>query len=405
MLFSVPETAKSQSNLGCRDLLGGRFPAIEGTGGMFFRVEPDMLMYNRLSDEMVDQIGDLAKALSANGTTLVLLPMPTKALVMSERLGPDAAQFGYDPSLAATIYADTLARLDAAGVTLIDVRAVLRNANAQSQPYFDADSRLNNAGLLALARAFAEGVVGADTSGIATETVGTTELASVERLSLQSQCLMSLPEVSSPDVRLDTAEVPDGSTASRIMLANTDLTGQSDLNFVHYLAGLSGLPVAQHSVTDSGVAAAASALTSDTFWDLRPEYLIWELPLWQNPGRHGDQPLRELIAAAKGQCGQELVAERTDTGKLRVDLPQLDRPKVHSLLLQLGDQATRRADFGFTSAQGQVRSRSILRPEDQQPTTRFLMPMTGLWPDGAETVEVTSDAIADGDAKVFLCEG
>ena len=85
--------AAAQSVYGCSDLEGRQARAsVEGTSGVFYRVNPDLRMFHAFSDESIADLAKLAQALDAHGTTLVYVPMPTKSLAMPDQLPPEAGE-------------------------------------------------------------------------------------------------------------------------------------------------------------------------------------------------------------------------------------------------------------------------------------------------------------------------
>ena len=406
-MTALPTLAGAQSLYGCRDLLDAQIAAYEGKQGVFYRVDPDLLNYNRLSDAVVDRIGELASVLADQGTILIVVPVPTKALAMPQYLGPDAAAFGYDPTLAARIYSDTLARLTAAGAVTVDARLALRTNVAGEPVFFKTDQRLSSAGTFALARAAAERMRGGKqvNTPFMTEATGMTTLPSAERVFLQMNCSASLPEVETMGHSTTRGGAETDEDRAAVVLAGTDLTAAPALNLAGFLAELSGLAVAQHSVGSDPVAALSAYLTSDDYRQHRPEYLVWEIPVWANMAVHGDQPLREVIAAARDDCPQELIAEAAGPNILRVDLHEIEQGPEITLLLDNRSSAAPRAEFRFYNDDGQTRSRAVQRGPGDPLTGRFYMPLTGLWDEGSAFVEIETPFEPDDPPRIALCRG
>lgn len=404
----LPAPLAAQSLYGCRDLASAQTPAVEGRQGVFFRIDPDLLTYNRFSDEVVAAIGTLAAGLAERGTTFIVVPVPTKALAMPEYLGPDIAAYGYDPALAASIYDDTLARLGAAGVEALDARHALRTAVSGETTFFRTDRRLTNAGLFALAREIA-GRLGdspADTAPAVykTEQAGALTLPSQDRLNLQMHCLTPLPEVTTMGFETVRQEPAATDAAAPVVVVGTELTGAPDLNFAGFLSDLTGLDVAAHGPSSDPVAAMSAYLTSDDYRQTPPDLLVWEVPSWANLGLHGDQPLRELAAAARDDCERELAVTQAGDDRIRVELSGISQDRALSLLLDTGTDAAR-ADFHFVSAGGQPRTRPVARAEGQPRTGRFYMPLTGLWAEGSAHVEIETVIDPGALPRVALCRG
>lgn len=403
-----PAPLAAQSLYGCRDLASAQTPSVEGRQGVFFRIDPDLLTYNRFSDEIVSAIAALSVGLAERGTTLIVVPVPTKALAMPEYLAPDVAIYGYDPALAASIHDDTLARLRAAGVGAVDARHALRSAVSGETTFFKTDPRLTNAGLSALARAIADRLpdapAGEAPAGYRTSPTALRTLPSQDRLNLQMLCLTPLPEVTTMGFET-LAEDPEAADApAPVVVVGTDLTGAPELNFAGFLSELSGLGVAGPVFAQDTVAAMSAYLTSDDYRLNPPGFLVWEVPSWANLGLRGDQPLRELAAAARNDCARDLAVTPAGGDRISVDLSGIPQDGALSLLLETGTEAAR-ADFHFVAAGGQKRTRPVVRAEDQPLTGRFYMPLTGLWAEGSARVEI--EIVIDPGAlpRVALCQG
>ncbi|WP_347311236.1 alginate O-acetyltransferase AlgX-related protein [Defluviimonas sp. SAOS-178_SWC] len=404
-----PAALAAQSLFGCRDLSSAQTPTLEGRQGVFFRIDPDLLTYNRFSDEIVASIGVLSRNLAEKGTTLIVVPVPAKALAMPQFLGPDTAAYGYDPALALTIYEDTLARLKSAGVEAIDARHALRTSVSGEMAFFMADPRLTNAGLLALAQEIAGRLHTAPanegTAVYVSEPTGARTLPSQDRLNLQMHCLTPLPDVTTMGFETVGEDPAPAEGATPVIVVGTELTGAPELNFAGFLSELSGLKVDQLSVPGDPIAALSAYLTSEGYLENQPEFLVWEVPSWANLGLRGDQPLREVTAAARNDCSEDLVVTQAAQNRVRVDLSGIAPDGTSSLRLDTGAGAPARADFHFVSKTGAERTRPVMRAEGQPLTGRFFMPLTGLWPDGTASVEIETVIDPDALPQVALCRG
>ncbi len=128
----APGAVKADSAFGCTDLTGRHaYAAVEGAGGTFFRIDPDLRTFHPFSDETVADMARLSKALRSAGTTLVFAPLPGKALAMPGALPEAARDLGFDPDLAATVYLDDIRALREAGVPAVDVRGALRAGDSR----------------------------------------------------------------------------------------------------------------------------------------------------------------------------------------------------------------------------------------------------------------------------------
>lgn len=397
---------------GCSGLENaGVWASVEGREGVFFRVKPDLYNYHPMTDEAIATVSELSRALAARGTTLVLAPVPTKALAMPHFLGPDADLYSHDGDIAATVYLDGLRRMAAAGLLVAAPYEAL--AQSDARPYFGPDPRLTAQGGRIMAGAI--GVQIRETAGYAgfakhrfvSEPTGHTAIASDMRLALQQHCDLTLPQAVTETfvTRLDTAAPAD--QVGVIALVGSEYSDLPEANFAGFLAEATGFDVIQYSLSGGGAFAAITTyLTSAEFQTERPDYLVWEFPVQANLGGHGLQPLEELIAAARGTCPVALdLSVDEDAGRVaRAELSDMAMQTHDALLLDLGPVPARAARFAFRTGDGLIRTRVMERHPAQVPTGRFLVPLSGLWPEGAASVEITLDMAFGGAPKLFACE-
>lgn len=425
--------AAAQSVYGCTDLDGpGRWASVEGAAGVFYRIDPDLLMAQPFSDDTVTALADLSRALAAQGTRLIYVPLPTKSLAMPEGLPPEAHDLGYDATLAATLYDDMLARLAGAGVTAVNARAALRSADAKAPSFFGTDPRLTAAG----ARRTAEAIAGtlATLPGVAdlprvrfeTRPASATRLASPMRVALQRHCLIPLPEVETETfatTRLDgggasgntllgtpllgTPLLGTGAQA-RVALVGTGYSGDPAVNLAGFLSTATGLDVQSYAVDGGGAFAAISSyLTSRAFAEGRPAVLVWANPVFESLADHGDQPLRELIAAAGDPCRVAVPAgPGSAPGHLVADLAGLDPAMPTMLRIDTGGAPATRLTLEVRGPGAPARARSVHRDPGQLATDRFYVPLDGLWPEAAPmgaTADIRLDVAFGAAPLVTAC--
>ncbi len=383
---------------------------------MFYRIDPDLMMAHGLTDGNVSALKEFSQALASQGTTLIYLPIPTKALGQPWQLPRMAGYLGYDQDVAATVYGESLDQLEGAGVRAVDARAALAAGSQVSPAFFGTDPRLTAHGARALARSVAAeieatpGFVTLPKDQFQTSAGPKIKLPSAMRFDLQEHCQSPLPYPETPTIVMALGKAPgllfDGAEAgAQIALVGTELTGEPVTGFAAQLQELTGLRVAQYSVYGGGAFAAISSyLTSASFRDKRPAYLVWEHPIWTQLAAHGDQPMRELIAAAGPECAIALPMDfDTKANVLRAEISTLDQARPHTLLLDTDGAQANSAKFSFMDANGLRRTRTIYRQVDQLLTGRFYMPMSGLWPEGAYSVEITLDAAPGSAPRLFAC--
>ncbi|MBS0123411.1 hypothetical protein KB874_04640 [Aestuariicoccus sp. KMU-90] len=396
---------------GCRDLAGGALPSVEGEAGQFYRIDPDLMTNHRIPDEMIARLARLSEVLEAGGTRLIFLPMPTKALAAPQHLPPVAADLGFDPELAATVHDGMLEAMRAAGIAVVDGRRALRQAGQAAPVFFGPDPRPNPDGQRALAMAAAERI--AQTPGFGalpktrfvTLTGAEQDLPSVMRFRLQQQCRAELPPVRAiVSVSSLAPGAPQPGPGARVVVIGSDMTGAAELNLAGFLQEALGLPAQMITVPGGNALEAMTAyLTSRDFARDRPAYIVWENPVWQSLGQRGDQPLRELIAAAADTCRIALpVAAGIGGQRLMADLSSLQPGGRYTLMLDADSLSPGAAWFHFPAGADMVRSRSIHRGRDAPRSGRFFLPLDGL---GAlpPRVEVETDAPLGPQPRLMAC--
>jgi alginate biosynthesis protein AlgX len=418
VLMAAPLAA--QSAFGCTDLDGRHaIPSVEGTDGMFYRVHPDLHMFQPFSDQSITDLARLSDALSDMGTTLIYVPLPTKALIEPESLPVRATDLGFDVSIATTVFDDIIHRLVEADVLAVNLRGPLRATGDEGPSVFLTDYRLNTDGGRRAAAAI--GAVIAATPGVAglargtftSRAAGTITLPSTMRDILQRHCTLTIPEAVTASATTSrtggtlprTEGLLGGAGAAQIALVGTEDVASFSSNLAGFLSEATGLDALEYTVYGGGSFAAISAyLTSRSFQEARPAYLVWINPVQNNLAQWGDQPLGELVAAAAGTCRIPLPAgPGLEPQTLVVDLLALDPGRSYTLYIDADTSPATVARFDILSPSGLVHTRHIQRNPDQTPTGRFYLPLTGLWPDGAQSVTVTLDAVFGVNARAAAC--
>jgi alginate biosynthesis protein AlgX len=415
----LPGTAAAQSAYGCLGLADRHaYSAVEGDGGAFFLLDPDLRMFQPLTEVAAEDIASLSVALAERGTTLVYAPLPTRSLAMPGRLPQAAYDHGFDPDVAATVHDLMLDRLRSRDVATADLRRAMRTADGQTSFHL-ADDRITPAGAKRAATALAQTI--ATTPGyqalpkaqFSTAPSGAVTLPSDMRAALQLRCQVRLPDVvaeGSSTTRagggtIGTDLFAGATNAGGIVIVTTDKAGEPTANLAGALAAATGLETQIYAVPDGDAFAAISSyMTSRQFMDRRPAYLVWVNPIEENMADRGDQPMAELVAAARADCGIPLpMTPGIEAGTLAADLSTMDRSRRYTILVESDGSAATAARFDFRGPDGTVRTRHILRHRNQAPTGRFYMPMTGLWPEGAVGVEITLDVPVASTARVSAC--
>ncbi|MFT5797419.1 MAG: alginate biosynthesis protein AlgX [Candidatus Azotimanducaceae bacterium] len=404
--------AGAQSAYDCRGLEShAALPAIEGIDGTFFAIQPELQSHHGLGDATIAMLSDLNLALAARGTTLVLLPVPTRAQTLTHQLPTAAADLGYDVALSTSVHVGMVARLTAAGITVADPLPDLRIAAANgAKPFFEADPRPTAAGMQLLAKTVASALSAHPnltglTRGMFRSTAGAqVTLASTMRLQLQLACQSELPAVTTQ--AFTTIKAANGPVNNgNLVLLGADATATSELNLTGFISEQTGLFSLGYGVVGGGAFAAISSyLTSADFQAAPPRVIVWELPTSASLASHGDQPLRELVVAAGNKCEMAVPVTRlAETNRLRADLGQMLLQSNATLLLDGGSSDMPFVRFHFTDADGLVRTRSIYRHGDQLLTGRFYLPLSGLNIASLRSVEIEGAQPFGFQARLATC--
>ena len=422
--------ALAESAFGCKNLeQNPTLPSVEGKDGFFFRIFADLRMQHPLTEEVTTLMGQLSDALKARGTTLLYVPIPTKSVTLPTFLPEDAGLFGFDETVASTVYEDQIERLRAKDVIAVDLLGALRTSNGDDPPFFRSDFHWTSTG----ARKAAEAIGGmikampdyAEVTPTSFESKPTgNELAvSGMRRELQAYCALSLPpvvseafetvEVASADAALDifgdsgpTSDEGGGAgQADEIALVGTSFSDADVPNFSGFLAQHASMPVSNFAITGGNqFGAITSYLTSREFQAERPRYMVWENPIYNNLAQFGTGSMVELIAAARNDCTP--IANKPvvdEAGALVADLSS-DRIRAKQVLLaDAGDEGSRDIVLKFTSKDGRTFQREVHRGDRFRATGRFFIPLESLDSLELSKVEISFDRLSEDTAAVSLC--
>lgn len=422
MLALLPAPAPAQSAFGCTGVEEDHdFASIEGAGGAFFRLKPDLKMWHPLEDVTLARLGRLSQVLAAGGTTLVYVPLPIRSLAMPERLPLAARDYGFDPVMAATVHDLDEARLRAAGIVVPPTRSALRKGAAAAPSFQLTDPGLTAEGADRLAAAIAAAI--APLPALASlpraqfATVPAPDLPappSRMRAALQRHCLSELPGISVPaptvtrllgGLAAEATLLDADTTVPRIAIVGTEQIGMPALNLSGRVAQATGLETLIHTVEGGGAfGAITSYLTSRAFQEARPAVLVWVNPVESSLATHGDQPLAELIAAAGPGCTIPLtVLGGVDPGTASADLTPVSGGGSWTILIDAEGTQASEARFDFLDAAGQKRSFWVTRPPGAFLSGRFYMPMAALGTTPATRVDVTLNAPFAGPVRMAAC--
>jgi len=415
------QSSQQTSNFGCTGLQeNGELPTIEGRDGVFYRINADLRMNHPFSEQTVEGLAELSRALAANGTTLIFVPIPTKSVTMPNHLPDNAFLYGFDLDVATHVHLDILQRLTHAGVTVVDARSAMLETPVGELPFFKADFHWSAAGARETARAIANTIRALpeypDMTKAQFETTpqGTGIAFSGMRRVLQKHCLTTLPEaetITYETTQIQSLDLGDGgidlfgagTDTIPVALLGTSFSDSSINNFPGFLAEYSELEVINYAMTGGNqFGAMTSYLTSREFEESPPQILVWENPIYNNLAQFGDTPMRELIAAAGRTCRIEMPTQ-IEGASATVDLTGYELSAEDTILIDTHRNIDARAEFAFGSSTGFERVKTIERGERLDRTGRFYMPLSGLWDDGAATVRIDLEHPLSTTPTIYLC--
>lgn len=408
--------AQSVSSFGCAGLQGADVPAIEGTGGTFYRVQSDLRLRQPIEGAVIARIAALSRALAMGGTTLIYVAVPTKAQSQPADLpAAAAAQYRYDTDLAAQNFADVLAEFAQHQVLAPDLVAAFTAPDAQA--FFQTDFHWTSDGAALAAAAIAGMVKTAPAyaqmqTASYTTTLGETAAAfSTLRRGLQLFCKDDLPKVQGPHLtttkaaaQIAASDIFADVTSPQIALVGTSFSDAPLANFAGALSQATGLEVLNYGITGGNqFGAITSYLISDAFAAQKPRFLIWENPIYNNLAQFGPDAMEELIAAARADCTQLQGVEIVDTRTVTVNLAGLDLGADDVILADLGAANARKATFHFTTASGTERRSVMQRADRVQSSGRFYKSLGTLWHPDFQTLSVTFDKPVTPLSQLLLC--
>jgi alginate biosynthesis protein AlgX len=414
----------AESQFGCANLATNReMPALEGKGGYFFRIQPDLRMHIPMADLAVEDLGRLARALHNRGTTLIYLPVPPKAATMPDLLPDDARLYGFDPQVARQVYKDLVAKLRSNDIVAVDLLGPLTNSPDHIPYFFQADFHWTAEGARRAAAAVAEVIVNdsnyanAATSKFETIKSDNVRFVSAMRRQLQRSCVENLPEAVTPtyvtkEISDDTVPLDIFGNAENspdtISLVGTSFSDVPEFNFAGFLAQGTSLRVRNLAISGGNqFAAISSYLTSQAFLDDHPRFLIWENPVYNNIAQFGRGPLDELVAAVEGSClpVSPSAVHLVSPTEMSINLKAIDVQDDDVILADSGNEESRSVSLRFEQGSGRSQVRTVERPSRFRPTGRFYIPIANYHMDGFSTVDVLFDRPGDVPATISLCRG
>lgn len=407
----------AQSDYGCRNLqTADPMAMIEGSEGVFYRLNLNMRMSHPLSERAAAMVGRLAEELKQKGTTLVYLPVPTKSLAMPGHLPDSVSSYGFDIEIAEQAYDAFIGRLRDAGVTTVDTMRAMREADGK--PFIGTDFHWSSTGARAVAGAVAEKLRGLPVgdelaqSKFETRETEMKTISSKLRQAIQSHCRESVPAAQTQGY--ETTSAGGGSTEGGIFasdsagppiaLAGTSMSDGEEFHFEGFLSQAAGASIANYSITGGNqFGALTSYLLSEDFQSAPPAVLVWENPIYNNLGEFGAAPLKELLAAAGSTC-EPLETRSPEPKVMAADLPREGLAPTDFIRVDTGAATGREATFDFATEDGLTVGAHVRRPPRYEPTRWFYQHVRPVWREELSSLRVTLDQPVESGSSLSICQ-
>lgn len=419
--LACPGSSRAESAFRCKNLESDpALATIEGKHGFFFRILADLRMQHLMTVETVARIGELSEALKNNGTTLIYVPIPTKSQALPGMLPDEIRLYGFDPNIAQTEYSDQIKLLRQHGIVAVDLMTAMQSNDPVNAPFFKSDFHWTSHGADLAAEAIAKTIKaqasyeGLTLSQFETVDLGPATAFSSMRRVIQRHCMDNVPEArtnafTTKQVSQEGAGVDifgGDKSSAEIAIVGTSFSDAEFQNFGGFLSQHAGLGVSNQAVTGGNqFGAIISYLTSASFAENRPKFLVWENPIYNNLADFGSGVLSELITAARGNCAPIAANAITANGlsELHADLGTQSLQARDVIYVYAGDDGSRKAVLELHRRNGKVATESVERGARVQTSGRFFVSVEPMWSDDIASLVVKFDRIAPETARVGIC--
>jgi len=379
----------------------------QGRDGWFFRAEnTDLDEFFVLDSESLSYVARLGAALRERGTRLVLMPVPTRALVAYDQLDTSVPLQGrYARGDALAEFRAYVAAFRKAGLDVVDLDPETIRTRMGPAFYLKRDLHWTPQGAKLAAKIAAADIdrlLGAKAAeGRATFV---TRQSRTEPMTGRLQTMINQfcdDRVPAQEVAVFTTERPgsegDGSTAEQalfgdeasgapqVVLVGTSFSATPTFNFPGFLSEALGRSVFDYSISAGGLSTSMlSYLETSDFDRDSPSVLLWEF-LAYHPFEEDGIAFRQMIAAADGSCSgtDRLVTEaRVDvTGGAELLTVSADsRPVTGTggyVALEIPDRTVRRFTLEFEYADRDADIVTIDQAPPYESSSRFFLQLSG----------------------------
>ncbi len=395
-------TAQSEHSSDQDDILS------QGRDGWFFRAEnTDLDEFFVLDSESLAYVARLGAVLRERGTRLVLMAVPTRALVAYDQL--DAAvplQGRYARRDALAEYRAYIAAFRKAGLDVVDLDPEMLRTRMGPAFYLKRDLHWTPQGAklaAQIAAAEIDRLLGAKASEGRASYV--TRQTRVEPMTGRLQTMINQfcdDAVPAQEVTVFSTEREgaaggtgaaseqalfgdDAGGGPQVVLVGTSFSATPTFNFPGFLSQALGRSVLDYSISAGGLSTSMlSYLETSDFDRDPPDVLLWEF-LGYHPFEEDGVAFRQMIAAAAGTCtGTERLvtearAEVTGAGDL-LTVPDGVPPVTGSggyLALEIPDRTVRRFTLELEYADRDADIVTIDQAPPYESSSRFFLELSG----------------------------
>ncbi len=380
----------------------------QGRDGWFFRAEnTDLDEFFVLDSESLSAMARLGAALRDRGTHLLLMPVPTRALVAHDQMDAGVPVQGrYARRDALAEYRATVKGFRSVGLDVVDLDPEMIRARIGPAYYLKRDLHWTPQGAkftAEIAAADIDRLLGAQaTEGrarFATRQVRTEPMTGRLQTMINQYCDDPVPAQelavfqttreggdSGPSGDAEQALFGDaGGGGPQVVLAGTSFSATPTFNFPGFLSEALGRSVLDYSISAGGLSTSLlSYLETSDFDRDPPQVLLWEF-LAYHAFADDAVAFRQMIGAAQGTCTgtDRLVAESlvdvTGAGEV-IAVPPEAPPVVGQagyLALEIPDRTVRRFSVEIEYADRDADIVTIDQAPPYASSSRFFLEFSG----------------------------
>jgi alginate biosynthesis protein AlgX len=378
----------------------------QGGDGWFFRAEnTDLDEFFVLDSESLAYVARLGAALRERGTRLVLMPVPTRALVAYDQLDRAVPLQGlYAKRDALAEFRAYVAAFRKAGLDVVDLDPEAIRARMGPAFYLKRDLHWTPQGAKLAAQIAAteiDRLLGARAAEgratYVTRELRTEPMTGRLQTMINQFCDDAVPAQEVTVFNTERQGAGDGAASEQalfgdaggggpqVVLVGTSFSATPTFNFPGFLSEALGRSVLDYSISAGGLSTSMlSYLETSDFDRDPPDVLLWEF-LGYHPFEEDGIAFRQMIAAAGGTCTgtERLVAEaRVDvTGAGGLLAVPHDVPPVTGwngyLALEIPDRTVRRFTVEFDYADRDADIVTIDQAPPYESSSRFFLELSG----------------------------